>query len=174
MTGLSVGATADDITQTLVEPGGETVSRSLSDLVAEKPVLLCFYTADFSPDCTKEWCAIRDFDWFSTGSDVHVVGASKSSVGMHRRFMDEHDLNFPLYADTDLELASAFDVVYRTFGVSKRARRSCFLIDEDLTVRYRWLGEHWLDPTRDIPPLTEVYEGVVEALELDSQETFGF
>ncbi|KAB1192369.1 redoxin domain-containing protein [Haloferax sp. MBLA0076] len=174
MTGLPVGATAADVETALVTPDGTVTDRCLSDLVAENPVLLCFYTADFSPDCTDEWCAFRDFDWFAAGRDVTVVGASKSGVGMHRRFIDRYDLTFPLYADTDLELASEFDVVYRTFGVSKRAHRSCFLLDEDLTVRYRWLGEHWLDPTRDVPPLTEVHEGITDALELESTENFGF
>ncbi|WP_042661910.1 redoxin domain-containing protein [Haloferax sp. ATB1] len=174
MSGLSVGETAPDVTQTLVAPDGDVSERSLSELAADKPVLLCFYTADFSPDCIDEWCALRDFDWFASGDAVRVVGASKSGVEMHRRFIDRYSLLFPLYADTDLELAAAFDVVYRTFGVSKRSRRSCFLLDENLTVRYRWLGDHWLDPTRDVPPLTAVHEGVTEALDLDEPETFGF
>ncbi|KAB1186656.1 MULTISPECIES: redoxin domain-containing protein [Haloferax] len=174
MTGLAVGTSADDVEAPLVTPSGDVTDRCLSELAEENPVLLCFYTADFSPDCTDEWCAFRDFDWFAAGQDVTVVGASKSGVGMHQRFIDRYDLTFPLYADTDLELASAFDVVYRTFGVSKRSRRSCFLLDEDLTVRYRWIGDHWLDPTRDVPPLTEVHEGITEALELEPAESFGF
>ncbi|MFC7204546.1 redoxin domain-containing protein [Haloferax namakaokahaiae] len=174
MAGIPVGTQVEDTTVPLVRPDESVTETSLSELVEEKPVLLCFYTADFSPDCTDEWCSFRDFDWFAAGHDVQVVGSSKSGVGMHHRFIDRYDLSFPLFADTDLELAETFDVVYRTFGVSKRSRRSCFLLDSDLTVRYRWLGQHWIDPTRDTPPLSEVYEGVTEALEIENPETFGF
>jgi len=53
-------------------------------------------------------------------------------------------------------VAEAFDVRYRTFKLFARARRSCFLVDTDRVVRYRWLAEHWLDPTRDVPPVAEI------------------
>jgi peroxiredoxin Q/BCP len=36
------------------------------------------------------------------------------------------------------------------------------------------MGQHWIDPTRDVPPLSEVYEGVTDALGLENPETFGF
>lgn len=184
--GLPVGATAPDVTGTLVRPTGEETAPgedgttteedvALSDLLADGPVLLCFYTADFSPDCVEEWCSFRDFDWFASGEHVQVVGVSKSPTWLHRRFIDRLDLSFPMFSDTDLEMAEAFDVVYRALGVSRRARRSCFLVDEDREVRYRWLGEHWLDPTRDTPPVGEIHEAVSEELgEADEQETFGF
>jgi hypothetical protein len=39
-----------------------------------------------------------------------------------------------------------------------------FLVDEELTVRYRWLAEHWLDPTRDVPPVGDIYEAITDLL----------
>jgi peroxiredoxin Q/BCP len=172
---IAVGETVPDVSATLVRPDApddETVA--LGDLVADCPVLLSFYTVDFSPDCIDEWCSFRDFDWFSSGDHVQVVGCSKSSAGLHRRFIDYLGLNFPLYADIGLDVADAFGVTYRALGITRRSRRSCFLIDEDLTVRYRWVGEHWLDPTRDTPPVHEIYEAVVEELDVLDTETFGF
>ncbi|MFB6302196.1 MAG: peroxiredoxin [Haloferacaceae archaeon] len=169
----TVGETVPDAAAPLVAPDGGVEETSLGTLIADGPVLLCFYTLDFSPDCVEEWCAFRDFDWFAAGP-VRVVGASKSGVGFHRRFIDRLSLGFPLYADEDLALAEAFGVDYRAFGLFRRSRRSCFLIDETLTVRYRWLGDHWLDPTLAVPPVEEVYEGVQEALDLAEPETFGF
>jgi peroxiredoxin Q/BCP len=170
---VAVGDRVVDAGAALVRPDGETERVALSALVAEGPVLLCFYTMDFSPDCTDEWCSFRDFDWFETGG-VRVVGASKSGEGLHRRFIDRLGLGFPLYADTELALAESFGVDYRVFGLLRRARRSCFLVDEDLTVRYRWLAEHWLDPTRAVPPVAEIHDGVREALGDADPETFGF
>ena len=136
-------------------------------------MLLSFYTVDFSPDCIEEWCSFRDFDWFSTGS-VQVVGISKSSTWLHRKFIDRLDLEFPLYSDRNLDIATAFGVGYRALGVSRRAKRSCFLVDTDGVVRYRWVGEHWLDPTRDTPPVGEIHEEIREIVEPEEPDTFGF
>lgn len=152
------GDTVDDRAVTMVQPGGSVERTSLAELAADRPVLLSFYTIDFSPDCITEWCAFRDFGWFTGNPDLRVVGSSRSGPSMHRRFIDHLDLGFPLIADTGLALAQSFGVTYRAFGVSQRSRRSCFLVDEDLAVRYRWLGEHWLDPTRSVPPVADIYE----------------
>ncbi|MDY6780324.1 MAG: redoxin domain-containing protein, partial [Halobacteria archaeon] len=131
------------------------------------------YTNDFSPDCIDEWCSFRDFNWFASGEEVQVVGVSKSRVGTHRRFIDYLNLNFPLYSDKDLEVAEMYGVKYRTFKLVPRSRRSCFLIDPDLRIRYRWVGEHWLDPTRDTPPIQEIYEEITKKFGGET-ETFGF
>ena len=170
--GLGVGEQVPAFSGELVTPDGAATQVSLADLLAEKPVLFNFYTADFSPDCVSEWCSFRDFDWFASGDDVQVVGVSKSGAALHRRFIDYLDMGFPLYADTDLTIADAFGVTYRAFKIAARARRSCFLVDADRTVRYKWLGEHWLDPTRDTAPVREIHEAIVEELG-DDVETFG-
>jgi peroxiredoxin len=172
--GLAVGEHAPDVTAPLVGPDGSVTEVSLSELAADKPVLLSFYTIDFSPDCIKEWCEFRDFEWFASGDRVEVVGASKSGVRLHRKFIDRLDLAFPLYADSDLAFAEAFDVDYRAFGLFRRARRSCFLVDEDLEVRYRWVGDHWLDATRDTPPVSDLRDGIDDVLGEPDTDTFGF
>ena len=172
--GLDVGETVPDVTETLVRPDGESIETPLSELLDDRPVLLTFYTNDFSPDCVEEWCSFRDYDWFTSGDEVQVVGASKSRPFTHRKFIDYLDLGFPLYADTDLEIAKAFDVSYRAFKVVPRARRSCFLVDGDGVVRYKWIGEHPLDPTRDQPPIQEIHEAVAAEFGGDDPETFGF
>jgi peroxiredoxin len=172
--GLEVGEEARDVSETLVHPDGTTDEAALSDLLAEGPVLLTFYTNDFSPDCIEEWCSFRDYDWFTSDDAVQVVGVSKSRPFTHRKFIDYLDLQFPLYADTDLDLARAFDVTYRAFKLVPRARRSCFLLDEEGVVQYAWVGEHPLDPTRDQPPISEIHETIVEEFGDDEPETFGF
>lgn len=163
---LAVGDDVPHVEATLVRPDGTTATEALSSLTDDRPVLLVFYTADFSPDCVTEWCSFRDFEWFGVEGDVEVVGSSRSGPGLHRRFIDYLDLNFSLFSDSDLEMAEKFGVRYRAFGVNARARRSCFLVDSDGVVRYRWLGDHWLDPTRSKPPVDEIYADVAEILDL--------
>lgn len=170
---LAVGDEVPAVGAPLVRPDGSVDDVSLSALVAETPALLCFYTMDFSPDCVKQWCTFRDFEWFDSNPHVQVVGVSKSGPRIHRRFVDRYDLSFSMYSDRDLALSRAFGVDYRTLGLFRRSRRSCFLVDEDRIVRYRWLSEHWLDPTRDVPPVGEIHEAVVSELGIDV-ERFGF
>jgi peroxiredoxin Q/BCP len=170
---LAVGSRVPEACADLVDTDGSVSTVSLSALADDRPVLLCFYTMDFSPDCVKQWCAFRDFDWFASGDHVQVVGVSRSGVRLHREFISRFDLGFPLYADPDLDISDAFGVTYRTFGVTKRSRRSCFLLDPSREVRYRWLADHWLDPTRDLPPVSEIHEAVVSEVGPEVDD-FGF
>jgi peroxiredoxin len=162
--GLAVGERAPDFEAPFITPDGEAATMQFSTLLDQRPILLNFYTMDFSPDCVSEWCSFRDFEWFTSNDDIGVVGVSKSGPTMHRKFIDYLDIKFPLYSDTDLAVSEAFEVDYRAMGLFRRSRRSCFLVDQDRVVRYKWLGQHWLDPTRDTPPVGEIHEAVVEEL----------
>ncbi|WP_338727314.1 peroxiredoxin [Haladaptatus sp. DJG-WS-42] len=172
--GLAVGARAPEFTAPLVTADGSIEPTELATLLEDRPVLLAFYTNDFTPDCISEWCAFRDYDWFASGERVQVVGVSKSRPATHRRFIDKLGLSFPLYSDADLSIAEAYDVKYRTFKVIPRAHRSCFLIDQDGIIRYRWIAENAIDPTLDTPPLAELHEAVAEHVGELENETFGF
>jgi peroxiredoxin Q/BCP len=161
---LAVGEEAPAFVAPLARPNGETEVVPFTSLLAERPVLLVFYTNDFTPNCVAEWCSFRDYSYLATEDRYQVVGISKSWAATHHRFIDWLDLPFPLYSDTNLDVAEAFGVDYRTFGLLRRSWRSCFLVDTGRTVRYRWLADHPLDPTRDVPDVWEIHEAVVEAL----------
>lgn len=92
-TGLEIGEHAPDFTAPLVY-SDHTETVTLSDLLEDKPVLLTFYTNDFSPDCISEWCSFRDYEWFASGEEVTVVGVSASRKSVHRKFIDIFDLGF--------------------------------------------------------------------------------
>ena len=171
--GLPVGAEAPAVSAPLVHPDGDVESVPLDSLYADRPILLVFYTNDFTPDCIEEWCSFRDYDWFATDGRVDVVGVSKSRPRTHRTFIDRLDLSFPLYADSELAFAEAFDVTYRVFKLLRRSRRSCFLIDTDGIVRYKWLAEHRLDPTRATPNMHELREAIEAELGTVATDSFG-
>ncbi|GAA0652649.1 redoxin domain-containing protein [Salarchaeum japonicum] len=171
---LAVGADAPLFSAPLVTPDGEVEETALGELLGEKPVLLAFYTNDFSPDCVNEWCSFRDYDWFATGERVQVVGVSRSRTYTHKKFIDYLDLGFPLYTDRDLSIAESYGVKYRAFKIAARAKRSVFFIDRDGVIKYRWVGEHPLDPTRDSPPLGEIQRALEDVLGPLEEESFGF
>jgi peroxiredoxin Q/BCP len=102
--------------------------HTLKALLADGPLILYFYPADFTPGCTKEACSFRDLHQELMKAKLRVVGVSPQDVASHRRFADEHSLNFPLLADPDKVAVKAYDVDGPLgFGV----RRGTYLIGRD-------------------------------------------
>lgn len=102
--------------------------HTLKSLLAEGPLILYFYPADFTPGCTKEACSFRDLHQELMKAKLRVVGVSPQDVDSHRRFAERHDLNFPLLADPDKTVVKAYDLDGPLgFGV----RRGTYLIGRD-------------------------------------------
>jgi len=121
---LKVGDPAPDFT--LPDQDGNKVR--LADCLAEGPVLLYFYPADFTPGCTKEACDIRDMHEDISDVGIRVLGVSPQSEGSHSEFRHKHRLPFTLLADTEKKAIKAYGVDGPLgFGV----RRATFLISQD-------------------------------------------
>ena len=102
--------------------------HTLKSLLADGPLILYFYPADFTPGCTKEACSFRDLHQDLLKAKLRVVGVSPQDVASHRRFADQHGLNFPLLADPDKAVVKAYDLDGPLgFGV----RRGTYLISRD-------------------------------------------
>lgn len=98
-----------------------------------KIVILYFYPKDHTSGCTKEACDFRDRLERLNSYDVAVIGVSKDSLKSHHSFSDKHQLNFPLVADTDLEIIKAYGV-----AKDKKVIRSTFLIDTKGKIAKIW------------------------------------
>jgi peroxiredoxin Q/BCP len=106
--------------------------HTLKSLLADGPLILYFYPADFTPGCTKEACSFRDLQKDLVAARLRVVGVSPQDAASHQRFAAKHGLNFPLLADPDKKAVKAYDVDGPLgFGV----RRGTYLIDADGTIR---------------------------------------
>ena len=96
--------------------------------LARGPLILYFYTADFTPGCTKEACTFRDLQHDLVRAKLRVVGVSPQDAESHKKFAAKHNLNFPLRADPDKKAVKAYDVDGPLgFGV----RRGTYLIGAD-------------------------------------------
>lgn len=104
--------------------------RTLADYRG-KALVLYFYPRDGTPGCTREACAFRDAWDRYTQAGVQIVGVSTDDVASHAEFAREHEIPFPLLADTDAALAEAFGV-RRHLGMASRVT---FLIDAEGVVR---------------------------------------
>ena len=124
----------------LKDQHGKTVN--LGDFAGRK-VLVYFYPKADTPGCTTQSCAVRDARSDFDDRGVAVVGISPDPVDRQRKFDDKYELGFPLLADEDHAVASAYGVwgkksMYgRTYDGIKR---SSFLIDERGKVLEAWYG----------------------------------
>lgn len=108
---------------------GEAVTKD--DLIGS-PFLLYFYPKDETPHCTKEACEFRDMMEPFDDLDILIVGISSDSPETHKKFIEKHDLNFPLLSDEKKEMARAFGVVSADGSII----RSTFLCDEEGMVQW--------------------------------------
>ena len=105
---------------------------TLADLLADGPLVLYFYPADFTPGCTREACSIRDIHGEIAAAGLRVVGVSPQDSDSHSRFASRHNLPFTLLADPDRTAVRA----YRVDGpMGIGVRRATFLIGQDGVVK---------------------------------------
>ena len=124
---LKTGTRAPDFE--LPDESGNRVT--LESLLADGPLILYFYPADFTPGCTKEACSIRDIHDDLVAVGLTVAGVSPQDSASHARFRDEYELPFRLLSDVDKSAVKAYDVD-GPFGVG--VRRVTYLIGEDGTI----------------------------------------
>jgi thioredoxin-dependent peroxiredoxin len=101
---------------------------SITSLLADGPLVIYFYPADFTPGCTREACSIRDMHDDIAAAGMRVVGISPQDAVSHARFREKHGLPFTLLADPDKTAIRAFGVD-GPLGVG--VRRATFLVAPD-------------------------------------------
>lgn len=74
---------------------------------------------------------MRDHRERLEGTGAAVFGISTQSEDSHRRFAERYRLGFPLLADPDGEIASAYGVRGGLSGLFGLAQRVSFVIDEE-------------------------------------------
>jgi peroxiredoxin Q/BCP len=125
---ISEGALAPDFA--LSDQNGKTVT--LSERLAEGPVVLFFYPAAMTPGCTKEACHFRDLATEFKELGAQRLGISTDPVKRQQAFSDQQVLDYPLLSDEDGEVATSYGVKRRLVTPVKRAT---FVIDTDRTIR---------------------------------------
>ena len=121
-TGPSVGFLAPDFTLPGTSPETGDAEFTLS-AARGRPVVLAFYPGDETPVCTRQLCSYQhDLDLL-VNLDAQLWGISSQDVDSHRRFQAHRGLTFPLLADTD-------NAVFSAYGLgSVLHRRAVFVID---------------------------------------------
>ncbi len=129
MTKLKEGEKAPDFQG--IDQDGNSVS--LNDFKGHKLVLY-FYPKDSTPGCTSQACNLRDNYDYLLKNGYKVVGVSADSEKSHKKFIEKHELPFPLIADTEKEIIKTYDVWAPKKFMGKEFLgivRTTFVIDEE-------------------------------------------
>ncbi|HUB93449.1 MAG TPA: peroxiredoxin [Verrucomicrobiae bacterium] len=90
-------------------PDQDGTLKTLKDYTG-RWLVLYFYPKDNTPGCTTEACNFRDErDAIAEFGNAEVVGISKDSVASHKKFIEDHHLNFTLLSDVNHETIEAYD-----------------------------------------------------------------
>ena len=135
---------------------GEKRRVALAEYLGDDIVILAFYPADFNPACDDESCDLGELDLFTMQKDVTILGISPDSVYSHRAFATQYDLNVPLLADTEGEVAQRYDIDLVDDIGQRLVERAVAVVDHDGTITYSW-------STEDMTELPRV-EAVKDAL----------
>ena len=136
MATLKPGDIAPDFN--LSDQNGNTVS--LSDFKGSK-VLLYFYPKANTPGCTTQSQNVRDAKPEFEDIGVSVLGISPDPPDKQKKFDEKYNLGFPLLADTDNTVSTAYGVWGEKTVCGKQCmgiKRSSFLIDEDGKIMQAW------------------------------------
>lgn len=130
----SIGIANDDVSVGSPAPEFELSDQngrlhSLEDY-RDQWVVLYFYPKDGTPGCTTEACEFRDNIFAFKELNAQILGVSLDDVDSHKAFAENHGLPFPLLADTDGVVSSAYGVKTRMLGMTV-AKRQTFLVGPD-------------------------------------------
>jgi peroxiredoxin Q/BCP len=104
-------------------------------------VVLYFYPRDNTPGCTVEACGFRDAWETLQARGVTVLGVSTDSVKSHERFARLFKLPFPLVADPDKQVVTAYGAYAEKSFIGRiglGTHRVTFLIAPDGRIAEIW------------------------------------
>jgi thioredoxin-dependent peroxiredoxin len=136
MTTLELGDAAPAFA--LLDQHGETARL---DAYRGGKVLVYFYPEADTPGCTTQSCDLRDHRQDLTGLGVEVVGISPDAPDKQLAFDDKYRLGFPLLADEDHAVATAWGTWVERERDGRRSEgilRSSFLVDEEGRIERAW------------------------------------
>jgi peroxiredoxin len=110
-----------------------------------RPVVLVFYPADFSPVCGDEMALFNEILPEFNRFNAQLLGISEDNVWSHIAFSRARNLRFPLLSDFHPK-----GLVARQYGVYREgdgtAERALFVIDGDGIIRWSYVSPVGVNP----------------------------
>ena len=140
---LEEGKKAPDFKLKGIDEKLNEIDLKLSDVLKQgRPVILYFYPKDNTPGCTTEACDFRDNMNRLTGKAI-VLGVSPDSIESHKKFNQNHGLNFPLLSDPDHKVMEKYEAWGEKQNYGKTYMgviRSTYIINPDGKIAKKMLN----------------------------------
>ncbi|MBI1807254.1 MAG: peroxiredoxin [Ignavibacteria bacterium] len=105
----------------------------LSSLFGKQSIILAFYPADWSGECTKEVCTLRDNFPDLSKLNAEILAVSGDYEYSHHEWAKHHNLPFKLIADHKHEVAKTYGSFNEAAGYNKR---TVYVIDKQGKIAY--------------------------------------
>ena len=89
----------------------------VESVLGKKVLVIYFYPKNETPACTKQACSFRDKYEDIKNAGAEVIGISGDSEKSHKKFTQNHNLQYILLSDSDKKLRQAFGVPTSLFGL---------------------------------------------------------
>ena len=99
-----------------------------------KKISVYAYPNDNTRGCTAEACSLKDRYEELQEVGYAVIGVSKDSAASHQKFIEKHELPFPLIADTDKSLLQTLGAWGEKTMYGKKVEgtlRTTYLVNEE-------------------------------------------
>ncbi len=101
-----------------------------------KYVILCFYPKDNTPFCTKQMKSFKENYKELSDAGYEIIGISTDNEDSHKKFIDDHELQFRLICDTDRVIHEKYKAWSKKslFWLGKKSwktNRMTFIIGKD-------------------------------------------
>jgi len=122
-------------------PDQHGTPRRLSTLAANGPLVIFFYPLAGSGGCTREACRFRDLEQEFAAAGAAIVGISTDSPERQLAFAAANRFSYPLLSDPRGEVTELFGVRRHLLARSLPTKRSTFIVDPSLTLRFQVSSE---------------------------------
>ena len=114
----------------------------------DRPVVLIFYPADWSPVCSDELSVFSAASKLFRARDAQLLGISVDGPWCHQAFKEQRKVAFPLLADCNPqgEVAREYGVYRNDDAISERA---LFVIDRDGKIAWSEVSPVGVNPGAD-------------------------
>lgn len=106
-------------------PGSDGKQHRTDDYKG-KVIVLYTYPKDLTPGCTAQACRFRDLNGEFREQNAVVLGLNRDTINLHEKFINTHQLSFPLLSDKSGDLLTELGAL-----IENKLFRNTYIIEEE-------------------------------------------
>ena len=108
-------------------------------------------------------CEVNDAEFLTFNDNTAVLGISSDGPYSYSEFIEQNNISSPLLSDDEKTVYEQFDLIEEMPDGTRQTKRGLVLLDDSLTVQYRWqANNNWDEWTMD--PVSDAREVITELI----------